>query len=508
MSVLLNSTVRSVLEFHVRRCPAKTFLVFESAEGVVRDFTYQQFDERVNRTANVLHSLGVGKGDQANVHLPNTPEFLLTWLACAKLGAVMVATDPRSTPEEHGYIVGHSESKVTVRRDASNEIVVESHAEAVGEPRSFDELVEGASAEPPALFPEPMDMLMMQYTSGTTSKPKGVLITHAAFLYGSRCIAEATQLRSEDRHMVVLPLFHMAAQIHAVIPALLVGASMLMTERFSASRFFDQALAYDCTAAALFGAPIRMILNQPYKSEWRDNRLRYATYAQNITGVQWDDWHDRFGVPLQQLWGMTETVGLPLMNPLYGVRKPMSMGIPVPGYSAKVVSEDGHEVPAGIVGEVIARGVPGRTIMSEYFRNPKATAETLRRNECGEIWLHSGDRATVDEDGYFYFVDRAKDIIKRAGENIASSEVEAVIKEHPNVLDATVVGVPDPVRDEAVKAFVILKDGETVEVDEIIAWCGRKLNSFKVPEMVEFRDEFPRTSVGKIQKHLLRQRMD
>jgi crotonobetaine/carnitine-CoA ligase len=168
------------------------------------------------------------------------------------------------------------------------------------------------------------------------------------------------------------------------------------------------------------------------------------------------------------------------------------------GYECKVVDESGKEVPPGTVGELVVSGVPGLTLMKGYFKNPKATAETLR-----DGWLHSGDQARMDEEGYFFFVDRKKDMIKRAGENVSASEVEETLKQHPAIFDAAVIGIPDPVRDQAIKAYVILKEGAAATAaEELIAWCRARLSAFKVPEVVEFRDAFPRTSVGKIQKHL------
>jgi crotonobetaine/carnitine-CoA ligase len=174
------------------------------------------------------------------------------------------------------------------------------------------------------------------------------------------------------------------------------------------------------------------------------------------------------------------------------------MGMPVLGYEVKIVDEAGREVPPGTVGELIVRGTPGVSLMKGYFKNPEATSHTLR-----EGWLWSGDQARRDADGYFFFVDRKKDMLKRAGENVSASEVEEALKQHPVVFDAAVIGVPDPVRDQAIKAYVILQDGATATAEELIAWCRSRLSPFKVPEVVEFRATFPRTSVGKIQKHLL-----
>jgi len=297
----------------------------------------------------------------------------------------------------------------------------------------------------------------------------------------------------------VLPLFHAGAQMHQTVPILMAGGSLALMERFSATRFMEQAIRYDATASALFSAPIRMILAQPHNPAHRRNRLRVVTFAQNVTRVQLDEWAERFHAPLIQLWGMTETASLPVMNPLYGPRNNMAMGKPVLGYEVRVVDEQGRDTAPGEIGELIVRGEPVRTLMKGYFKNPEATAATLRNG-----WLYSGDKVRVDEEGYIYFVDRGKDLVKRAGENISTGEVEAVLKDHPALFDVAVIGIPDAMHDEAIKAFVILREHSAATPEDLIEWCRTRLSKFKVPSVVEFRDRFPRTSVGKIQKNLLR----
>jgi crotonobetaine/carnitine-CoA ligase len=215
--------------------------------------------------------------------------------------------------------------------------------------------------------------------------------------------------------------------------------------------------------------------------------------------AQLDEWAERFGAPLLQLYGMTETMGPPLMNPIDYVRNNLSIGLPTLGYEVILVGDEGEPVAQGKTGQILVFGRPGWSIMKGYFKNPEATAQTIR-----EGWLWTGDNAYQDDAGYFHFVDRAKDMIKRAGENVAASEVEAVILQHPKVFDCAVIGVPDPLRDEAIKAFVVLHKREQVSDEEIIAWCQERLAKFRVPEFVEFCTELPRTSVGKIQKHVLR----
>ncbi|HET7876448.1 MAG TPA: AMP-binding protein [Methylomirabilota bacterium] len=502
MVIVGNRTLKRALEDKARRFPDRPFLVFEDASGATVRWTWGEFDRAVNRAAHLLLARGLRPGDKFNLHLGNCPEFLLFWMAAAKTGTVMVPTNPVSTADEMEYILTHSEARlaITELQYAGSIQAAAGRCPALGgvlEARPLEPFLDGLPDTPPGTAVAPLDEISMQYTSGTTSKPKGVLLTHANYLYGGEVMAKAMRVGPADRHLIVLPLFHAGAQLHAFLPMLLAGGSVALMERFSASGFVDQAIRHEATLAALFAAPIRMLLARPRSPADGRSRLRAVSYAQNVTLQQWEEWHERFRAPLMQIWGMTETMSLPLMHPLDLPPKPLSMGMPVLGYECKVVDEGGKEVPPGTVGELVVGGVPGVTLMKGYFKNPKATAETLR-----DGWLYTGDNAWMDEEGWFFFVDRKKDMIKRAGENVSASEVEEALKQHPAVFDAAVVGIPDPVRDQAIKAYVIRKEGAVTTGDDLIAWCRARLSAYKVPEVVEFRETFPRTSVGKIQKHL------
>ncbi len=503
MLIVGTRTLGSALEDKARRFPDEPFLIFEDATGATGRWTWREFDADVNRVAHLLLARGLRHGDKFNLHLGDCPEFLLFWMAAAKTGTVMVPTNPGSAADEMEYILAHSEARLAVTEPQYGATLhaVAGRCPALGgvlEARPLAPLLDGLPSVRPETAVAPLDEISMQYTSGTTSKPKGVLLTHANYLFGGEAMSKSMRVGPADRHLIVLPLFHAGAQLHAFLPMLLAGGSIALMDRFSATRFVEQAIRHEATLAALFAAPIRMLLAQPPTPRDGQTRLRAVSYAQNVTPQQFEEWHRRFGASLMQIWGMTETMSLPLMQPLDLPRKPLSMGMPVLGYECKVVDADGKDLPSGTVGELVVFGIPGVTLMKGYFKNEQATAETLR-----DGWLHSGDQAYMDDDGCFFFVDRKKDMIKRAGENVSASEVEETLKQHPAVFDAAVVAIPDPIRDHAIKAYVILKEGAAATGDQLTAWCGERLSSFKVPEVVEFRDAFPRTSVGKIQKHLL-----
>ncbi len=505
--------LRRLIEQKAEERPHKTFIFFEEADQLARTYSYLQFDQMVNRTANALIELGVRKGDKVNLHLTNSPEFMFLWFATAKIGAVMMPTNPLSPPDELAYPLAHSESVVSVtqpdllpnieavraRCPSLRSVLLARSDDAPEGAAPFDSLVAAQSDELRGADLEPLDEAAIMYTSGTTSLPKGVLATHANYVFLGEVLAKNMRMGPDDRHLVTLPLFHANAQYYSVMSSLTVGGSAALMPRFSASRFMKQAIRYECTITSLFAAPMRMILAQPRDPRERQNSFRLVIFAQNVTEAQLAEWEERFGASLMQIYGMTETMGQPLTNPVDYTRRNMTIGMPTLPYECKVVDPDGEEVPEGEAGELLVRGTPGWTIMKGYFKDAEATARTIRNG-----WLWTGDVVEVDPDGYFRFVDRAKDMIKRAGENVAAGEVEAVIKKHPKVADAAVIGVPDEMRDESIKAFVILKDGERATEREIIEYCAARLSKFRVPEFVETRGEFPRTSVGKIQKHILR----
>lgn len=500
-------TLTSVLDRHAAVTPERPALVFEPAPGVVTTTSWGAWADRVARTAGVLRARGVGHGDRVHVHLANTPGFHDVWFACARLGAVLHPTNPLSTTDELRFLVGHSGARVSV----TSADLAPAVTAAVGTGHDVVEIDELSSlvadAEPvtgssPAA---PTDPAALLYTSGTTSRPKGVIVSHAAYLHCGDAVAGHLRVRPDDRMLVVLPLFHGNGQYYSTMPALVTGASVAVTPRFSASRFSEQAHLLGATTASLFAAPIRMLLAARPSAHDAAHRLRVVMFAQSVTASQLAEFERRFAVPTVQLYGMTETLPPVTMNPPFEARRGSSMGRPLLGTRVRLVDADGADVAPGEPGEVVVAGTPGRTIMTAYHDDPDATAAMLRPDPDGSTtWLHTGDTATADEDGYLYFVDRRKDMIKRAGENVATGEVEQALAEHPAVFEAAVVGIPDEMRDEAVHAAVVLHDGAHASAEDLIAFCRERLATFKVPDSVDIVTDLPRTSVGKIQKHLIR----
>ena len=497
----------------------KTFLLFERQpssnvqDSFRKTLTFQELDDCVNQACHYLSGLGLSRGDVFNLHLPNCPSFIILWFAAARLGAVMMPTNVLSPAAELAYLLDHSNSTVAFTTSEHLSTLQQCQSEigclqkiVLCDPCT-DTAVENSfeaqlAAQPLTPWECPVaetDMAAIMYTSGTTSRPKGVMVSHANYITAGKTVADTIELTERDRQFIVLPLFHGNAQYYSIMSALLRGASAALMDRFSASQYFDRCIEYNCTVASLFAAPMRMILAQANNPEHQNNKLRIVIYAQNLTEQQMQEWQQRFNAPLAQIWGMTETMGPPLMNPLHGERRNWTVGKPSGDYEIALVDETGNSVKTGQEGEITVKGIPGRTIMSGYFKNPQASKETIRDN-----WLYTGDNAIKDEDGFYRFVDRKKDMIKRSGENVSAGEVENVLLQHPAVFECAVIGLPDEIKDESIVAVIVVKPGQTADASDLIEFCSDRLASFRVPQQIVFKENLPKTSVGKIQKHLIR----
>lgn len=506
-------TLTDLLEERIAARADATLLVFESAEGDVSELSYREFGERVRRCAGGLARLGVGVGDRVVVHMRNCPEILIAWFATARCGGVFVPSNVANAVGEIEHVVGFSGASVVITEplfhDAVGEAVDAAGAGAeivvargtVGGRLGFDELVADADPHPAAVGAE--DVAELIFTSGTTRKPKAVMLTHANCLRAGQDAVHCLWLQEGERCFTALPLFHVNAQALSALAALTVGGTLILLEEFRASRFWGQLREHRATQTAIVAMQLRTLLAQPVAPGERDHALRRVFYAINVTDQEKEEFEARFGVSLINGYGLSEAMTLVCVSPVVGPRRWPSVGLPSPGRSVLLLDEHGVEVPSGEVGEIVVEGTPGRDIMLGYFEDEEATAQALRDGR-----LHTGDNAYADEAGYLYFFDRKKDMIKRAGENVSALEVEAALVEHPAVAEAAVVGVPDPIRDEAVAA-VIVPAGDTAPTeDELRDHCSRLLARFKVPTVFAFQDELPKTSIGKVRKDVLRGQLE
>jgi crotonobetaine/carnitine-CoA ligase len=480
------------------------FLVFETADASTTTWTYARFDALVARVAGGLVERGVERGSAVHLVLTNSPAFVAVWLACTRLGAWIVPSDPGATAPELAGHISRTTPAVGVCSVARRDVYDSAQpAMPVIEVDESDTALDALTGSPVDWSrrsePEPLERAAVMFTSGTTSAPKGVVVTQANYAFAGDAMAAAAHLTSNDRQLVVLPLFHANAQYYSFASAISAGASVALMHTFSASQFLAQAARHEATHASLFAAPMRMILARG-ATPVEGLRLRHCWYAQNVTDDQYETLASLLGCRPRQLYGMTETIPAVLTNRALDP-VPSLMGEPTLGCRVDLRrQEDGGPVADGEVGEIVVAGTRGVTLFDGYLDDEATTSASYR-----DDWFRTGDLARRDADGRYAFAGRRSDVLKVAGENVSVVEVEAVLAEHPSVLEAAVVGEPDPIRDEVPVGFVVQHpERPLVTADELLAWCETRLAKSKRPRRIELVDELPRTSVGKIRKFLLR----
>ena len=509
-----NMNTRKLLERKVRQHGDKPFIIFVDKDLNEEILTYRQFDENVNRLANWLLQKGIRKGDFMLVHLPNSTGFVVALHACTKIGAVMIPSIIFDVAEDLEYKLNFSEAKMVITDgyyypifesirakcpSVKDVAIYRSETEIPGT-HSWNQILADSSPELDPVEIDPLDTAQMLFTSGTTARPKGVILTHANFLYIGEVCAKSFAVMPDDRYLLVLPLFHVNAQCISYWPCLTAGASIVISETFSASKFSSLIREYDCTICSLVSATLRMILAQPEHPLDSESNMWRCPYAIAITDEEWDIFEERFNTTLIDLYGLTETLAPCTIMPVWGEHRRGSVGWPNPGMEVKIVDDGRKEVPVNETGEIVIKGEPGISLFREYYKNPEATSQDL-----ADGWYYSGDYGKEDEDGYVYFIDRKKDVIQRAAENISAPEVERVLNDHPAVEESCVIAVPDPVRDEAVMAIIKFMEGESATEEELTQFCRERMAKFKVPQFYIFQEEeFPKTSIGKLRKNIIR----
>lgn len=502
------TTLKELLRERVEEQPNNLLLLAEN-----RSLTYAEFQREVNRVANSFLRLGVERGDRIALLLPNCPEFLLTVFAAAEIGAVFVPINTAFTAEEAGYVLDHSESSSLVTAESFLPLVASIRErcpqlrrvitlQGGKEPGciSWDEFLFSSSDSAPAVAVRPGEIASITYTSGTTDRPKGVMLTQYAYLFAPQKRAEALGWSDKDRAIVVLPLFHVNALCHTAIALISVGGSILLRGKFSASHFWDDVRAYEATTASLMRTIPQILLSLPEKPDDWKNPLRLVVAL--LSPEHHIRFEERFNLTVVPTYSLTEDM-LSVVGPLDRSRRKLgSCGLPVAPalHKLRILNENGRECATGQLGEIVKQSP---TVMKGYYKNPAATSEALQGG-----WLHTGDLGYLDEDGFLYFVDRKKDMVKRGDENISSEEVERVLNSHPLIAESAVIGVSDPIRQEEVKAFVVLKSPATLEAlppGEIWNFCKERLAPFKIPRYLEYRGSLPKTPSSKIQKGLLRE---
>ncbi len=500
--------------------------------------TYAQLLDQANRFAAALHALGVRKGDRVALMLPNLPQFVISFYGAARLGAIIVNTNPTYTAREMANQFADSGAETAVllspyvqrlqevrSQTAIQRVIVtdvtdyatpltrllaqrtlKQHKLMVEVPPAegiyrFRSLLDAHPEAPPPVTIEPDDVALFQYTGGTTGVPKAAMLTHYNLVVNTLQVARWLRDLEEGNERVVgaIPFFHVYGMTVAMSLAIYAAGQLIIVPN---PRPIDGVMkAIHRERATLFpGVPAMYIgiINHPDVGKYnlRSVKACISGSAPLPMEVQ-EKFGELTGGRLVEGYGLTEAAPVTHCNPIYGVRKAGSIGIPFPDVEAKIMDyEKFVEKPVGEEGELWVRGPQ---VMKGYWRRPDETARTI----VEDGWLRTGDIARRDEDGYFYIVDRLKDMINVAGLKVIPREVEEVLFQHPKVQEAVVVGAPDPTRGEVVKAYIVLKPGQAATGDEITGWCRERLAPFKVPRQIEFRSELPKTMVGKVLRRVL-----
>jgi len=502
-------TIQHVLKEKVQQYGNREF--FRYKEHV---FNYEDLNRESDKVAAGLQSLGVVKGDKVAIVMKNRPEFLFLWFGLCKLGAIEVPINTAHRGSILTYMIDQADcrflvveapfvdrvgpvlkdlptvEKVLVLGETSEKLPLEKPV------RDYSQIVdnEGRYREVEVLWSDPFTIM---FTSGTTGPSKGSLMPHNYALYMGELCCAATGYDERDRLYNALPLFHGNAQLLSTMPALMSGARMVLAERFSASRFWDEVKRHGCTEFNYIGGIIPILFKAEPRPDDADNPLRIF-FGGGAPKDIFEAFEKRFGVTIIEGYGMSE-IGLPLMNTIKE-RKPGTCGRALPDYAVKVVDDNGVKVGPHTPGEVLIRPVKPYSMLLEYYKMPYKTVEA-----CRDMWFHTGDYLYYDEEGYFYFVDRKKDAIRRRGENISSFEVEKVINSHPAVMESAAVAVKSELGEDEVMACLSLKEGQEVTPVELIAYCEEHMAYFMIPRYLRFMKVLPKTQTQRVKKYQLRE---
>lgn len=498
--------VADIVRTTARRIPDKPALIFQDAA-----ITYEALDAEVDRAAAGIATLGIRPGDRVGVLVHNIPHFVYAYLGIARAGGVTVPLNTMYTADEVSYILADAEARAVVVAEPflgavdglRETLPMLEHVVVCGDRApmgtiTWEQMTANGVAVPTVTI-GPDDLACLPYTSGTTGKPKGAMLTHANLRANLDQMSNVPLLAEAESDVVllVLPLFHIYALNVILGLTLREGATAVLQERFDAVGSLDAVAKHGVTI--LFGAPPMFVawLNTPGIDQKDLSSVRLAVSgAAPLPGPVLESFRAQTGITIWEGYGLTETAPGVTSTAMGEVAKPWSIGKPLPDIELRLVDDHDEDVEEGDPGEIVVRGP---NVFKGYWRQADATAESMRGG-----WFHTGDVAYADEDAYLVLVDRKKDLVIVSGFNVYPREVEDTLYRHPKIVDAAVVGIPHPYTGEAVKAVVVLKQGERATEEEIIDFCKRSLARFKCPQVVEFAQQLPHTQTGKVLRRALR----
>ncbi len=509
-------TLLDMLVTSAGRIPYRPALVFRD-----RRLSYADLREGARRVGALLQALGVRLGDRVILVLPNAPEFGVGYFGILAAGATVVPLNPLLKAEEVRYVLEDAGATAMVCIGMTYPLL---QAARKGLRRVIPALVldtavprlepgDIAASTPPRELPQGMvspqiaaeDVAACLYTSGTTGRPKGAMLTHRNLLANIESFREILHVTEEDIFLAVLPMFHAFAATVLFLEPLSLGATIVVEPRFAPDLVLKAIAEHRVTLFA--GVPtmfaVLASIPQPVRrtpdsfgaanvSSWR----LCISGGAPLSPAVLEAFEAKYGVPIYEGYGPTECAPVLTVNPPLGVRKIGSVGPAIPQVELRIIDDEGRPLPVGEVGEIVARGP---NVMKGYLNRPEETAEVLR-----DGWYHTGDLGRADADGYYYIVDRKTDLILVGGLNVYPREVEVALNSHPAVAEAAVIGVPDPVRGEAPKALVVFREGQQADTQELLQWCRQRLANYKVPRTIAVVSQLPKTVTGKILKDELR----
>jgi long-chain acyl-CoA synthetase len=514
--VVLNSVL--ILEETARKFPDKTAVIC----GKDRT-TYCQLQQMVNQLANGLKELGINSGDRVLMACPNQLEFCTAYFAILKIGAIAVTVNILCKQSELEYYLEDTKAKAFLcsqgteklsilqqGRAAFEKVSSCEHFIAIKNPgssvstaglKNLHDVMEGKSGDCPTEPTDPDDTAVILYTSGTTGKPKGAELTHQNILVSARIFLNAQRVTPDDTHLVALPLFHCYSQSAQMGAGFLAGSTIVLMQRFEPDtvlRNYEQEnITLFAGVPTMYWALLNKTQADDYNIEKISKNFRLGMSGGAAMPVEvLRGFENKFGIIILEAYGLTETTAAGTLNQIDMPRKIGSIGVPHPGIKMRVVDEKMQNVPAGQEGELVVRA---DCVMKGYYNDSEGTEQVFRGG-----WLHTGDVALQDEDGYFYIVDRLKDVIIRGGYNVYPREVEEKMIEHPDISLVAVIGVPHEQYGEEIMAFIILNEGATCTVEDIIAWTKSRLANYKYPRYIRFVDSIPMSATNKILKRELR----
>ena len=507
-----------ILERAAKRYPDKDALVFKEDK-----MSFKELKDKVDRLATCLSGFGIKKGDSVAILLPNLSPCVISYYAILRIGAIVVMNNPLYSDRELEHQLNDSGAKALITMDIFGNRMIDlrqktgikqiiytsvlgTEVKPAEDVYEWEDILSKTSPSPPAVELSFDDVAMYQYTGGTTGVSKGAMLTHRNLSCNVQQLAswlisplKGGLKEGQGMSLSAPPFFHAFGLTAAMNSSIYLGWAQVMIPRPQPDQLLEAIRKFKPTFIFLVPTMYIGILNHPDFDKVDMKSIKFCGSGAAALPVEViEKIQKKTGSPLMEGYGMTEASPITHVNPFGGLRKPGSVGVPIQNTLSRIVDlKDGiTPVPVGEVGEIVFKGPQ---VMKGYLNMPDETAKALKGG-----WLHSGDLGKMDEDGYFYVVDRKKDMVVSGGYNVYPKEIEDVYLEHPKVAEAAAIGVPHPTRGEQVKLMLVLKEGKSATEEEMIKYCSDKLAKYKWPTMVEFRSELPKSAVGKILKHVLR----